>query len=99
MVVYLPLFGNMPSLWHNDAMSDAIGNLLPRGRYDEPPEVRLIKDFVQEKYRQPVGVTVQPNQLIIQVKSAALAGALRMHLHELQELCQTTKRLVIRISA
>ncbi len=78
-------------------MTDSIGDLLPKGRFEEPPEVRVIKEFVQKKFRQPVGVTVQPAQIIIQVKSAALAGALRVHLHELQELCQTEKHLVIRI--
>ncbi|HTE22381.1 MAG TPA: hypothetical protein VK674_05060 [Candidatus Limnocylindria bacterium] len=78
-------------------MADALGDLLPRDRYDQPPEVQVIKDFVMEKYQQPVEVVVQPRQIIIQVKSAALAGALRMHLHELQEQCNTERRLSIRI--
>lgn len=78
-------------------MTDAIGDLLPQGRFEEPPEVRIIKDFVVETFQQPAGVTVQPTQIIIQVKSAALAGALRTYLHDLQERCQTDKRLVIRI--
>lgn len=78
-------------------MSDAIGDLLPKGRYQEPPEVRIIKDFVQDKYKQAVQVSVQPAQIIIQVKGAALAGALRPELYQLQELCQTEKRLVLRI--
>jgi hypothetical protein len=78
-------------------MSNSIGDLLPRKKYEEPPEVRMVKDFVLEKFQQPAGVTVQTSQIIIQVKSAALAGALRVHLHELTVLCQTDKRLVIRI--
>ena len=78
-------------------MTDSIGDLLPKARFEEPPEVRIVKDFVMEKFQQPVQVTVQPTQIIIQVKSAALAGALRVHLHELQELCETDKRLMIRI--
>lgn len=80
-------------------MTDSLGDLLPKDRYQEPPEVRVIKDFVMEKFNQPVQVAVQPAQINIQVKSAALAGALRVHLHELVELCQTDKRLVIRITA
>jgi plasmid maintenance system antidote protein VapI len=78
-------------------MTDSIGDLLPKNKYEEPPEVRIIKDFVMEKFQQPIGVTVQSAQIIIHVKSAALAGALRVHLHELQELCQMDQKLVIRI--
>jgi len=78
-------------------MADQIKDLLPKRRYEEPPEVQTIKTFVMDKYQQPVGVTVQPNQILINVKSAALAGALRTHMHELQKLCQTDKRLVLRI--
>lgn len=80
-------------------MTDAIGDLLPKDKYEEPPEVRVIKDFVMEKFQQPVSVTVQPTQITIQVKSAALAGALRVHLHEIAERCQTDNRLVIRITS
>lgn len=80
-------------------MTNAIGDLLPQGRFEEPPEVRIIKDFVSARFQQPAKVAIQPAQIIIQVKSAALAGALRSHLHELQELCQTDKRLVIRIGS
>lgn len=80
-------------------MTDPIGNLLPKRRYEEPPEVRIIKAFVLDTFQQPVAVAVQPTQITIQVKSAALAGALRVHLHELQELCHTEKRLVIRIGS
>jgi len=79
-------------------MTDAIGDLLPRRRFEEPPEVKLIKDFVLQKFQQPVGVTVQPHQIVVEVKSAALAGALRTYMYELQQLCQTDKRLLLRIS-
>lgn len=76
---------------------DTLGDLLPKKRFEEPPEVRIIKAFVHDKYQQAAVVTVQQQQIIIHVKSAALAGALRHELHHLQELCQTTKRLVLRI--
>lgn len=78
-------------------MTDAIGDLLPKRRFEEPPEVQIIKNFVMDKFQQPVGVTVQTTQILIQVKSASLAGALRMHLHELKQLCGTDKRLAITI--
>lgn len=78
-------------------MSDAIGDLLPREKFQEPPEVRIIKDFVMARFQEAPQVSVGQTQIVIQVKSSALAGALRVHLHELGELCQTDKRLVIRI--
>jgi hypothetical protein len=80
-------------------MTSQIGDLLDTSRFEEPPEVRVIKDFVTEKFQATPHVTVQQTQIIIGVPSAALAGALRMHLHQLQQLCQTEKRLVIRIGS
>jgi len=77
-------------------MADAIGDILP-DRFDEPPEVSIIKDFIRKEYRQPSTVLVQPNQIVITVQSAALAGTLRMRLPELKELCRTDKRLMLRI--
>ena len=64
----------------------------------EPEEIRIIKNFVQDKFKSKSGVTVQDRQIIITVQGAALAGTLRMHLHELKKLCKTQKRLVIRIN-
>lgn len=78
-------------------MTDSIGDLLPKHKFDEPPEVRIIKEFVQEKFQQTVSVTVQPTTILIHVKSAALAGALRMQLHHLQKEIGSDKRLIIRI--
>ena len=78
-------------------MSNALGDLQPRDRFEEPPEVQIIKKFMEQNYRQEVGVSVQPGHIIIHVQGAALAGTLRMRLHELKELCQTDKRLIIRM--
>jgi hypothetical protein len=79
-------------------MTDSIGDLLDKSRFEEPFEVRTIKAFVQTKFNMTPTVSLQTAHIIIGVPNAALAGALRMHLHELSEACQTNKRLVIRIS-
>lgn len=79
-------------------MADSIAELLGKRSYDEPEEVTIIKQFVRDRYNAAAGVTLQERQIIITVKGAALAGTLRMHLHELKSMCQTEKRLVIRIS-
>lgn len=78
-------------------MTDSIGDLLQHRRIDEPPEIKIIQEFVESKYRIKPQVMVTQKQIIIGVKSAALAGTLRPQLPQIQELCQTDKKLVIRI--
>jgi len=80
-------------------MSDSLKNLLSKKDFSAPPEISIIKDYVKKHFDDEVLVTVQPQQIIIGVKSASLAGALRIELHKLQELCKTDKRLTIRISS
>lgn len=80
-------------------MSESIGDLLAKKDLNEPDEVKVIKLFLQEHYRATCQVSVTQRQIVINVKGASLAGAIRMRLHELQTLCQTDKRLVIRISS
>lgn len=79
-------------------MTDSLANILGGRAPAEPTEVRIIKNFVLENFKTSVGVTVQERQIIITVRGAALAGALRTRLHKLKKLCETDKRLVIRIS-
>lgn len=79
-------------------MSDSIADLLAKKNFGEPTEVQVIKHFIKENYRADCAVSIGPRQIVISVPGAALAGTLRMRLHELQALCQTEKRLVIRIS-
>ena len=76
---------------------DKLGHILPNGRFIEPPAVTRIKQYVQEHYTTTPVVTVRPQDIVISVPSAALAGTLRMELHQLQQHAQTDKRLSIRI--
>jgi hypothetical protein len=76
---------------------DGLGDILAKRQMNIPPEVRIIQDFVQKKYNTTPEVIVQGGQIVINVKGAALAGALRPYLHQLQQLCGTDKRLLIRI--
>lgn len=82
---------------YNTFMTDSLGDLLQQKRFNEPSEIEIIKEFVRARFQSTPQVTIQDKQIIIGVNNAALAGALRMHLHELTELCATSKRLVIRI--
>jgi hypothetical protein len=78
-------------------MTDSLADLLAHRNIDQPPEIKIIQDFVQEKYQVTPQVSVNAAQIHIGVKSAALAGSLRPLLPQIKELCQTDKRLVIRI--
>lgn len=78
-------------------MSDSLGDLLANRKIDQPPEIAVIQQFVLEKFNSKPDVLIQEKQIVITVKGAALAGALRPLLPQLQEACQTKKRLVIRI--
>ena len=78
-------------------MSESLGSLLAGRNIDQPPEVAIIQKFVEERFHSKPEVVVQEKQILITVKGAALAGALRPHLPDLKDACQTDKRLVIRI--
>jgi hypothetical protein len=78
-------------------MSDTIGDLLAKRQFEEPPEVKIIKEYIFAHFQADSHVTMQPNQIVISVSNSSLAGALRMKLYELQGLVGLKKRLVIRI--
>lgn len=77
-----------------DNLQDLLGRRVPH----EPPEIQIIKDFVREKFDEPVNVSLQDRQIIIIVGSASLAGALRSYTVDILAKCNTPdKRLVLRI--
>lgn len=76
---------------------ESLGNLLSGIKSDEPHEVTVIKEFVMQRFQATPTVSIGQRDITIIVKGSALAGALRPHLFELQQLCATPKRLVIRI--
>lgn len=77
-------------------MSDSLGDLLARRDFDEPPEVRAIKDYVRRYYDAEVRVTVQPHAIVISSRSAGLIGSLRLNLPKLQQAAGTDKRILLR---
>ncbi len=78
-------------------MTNSLGDLLQPDKFKEPPEVQIIKDFIIQNFQQTPVVGVLPGQITISIKGAALAGTLRMRLPELKALCNTDKKLIIRI--
>jgi hypothetical protein len=79
-------------------MADSIQDLLNNRQFKEPDEIKLIKDFVRHKFDSECSVSIHTRQVVISVDNSSLAAALRMHIKELEQLCPTGKRPVIRIS-
>jgi hypothetical protein len=80
-------------------MSQAIADILADRFDEEPPEIQVIKKYIQENFDQAVAVTMRDQQIVITTKTSAQAGALRPHLYKLRQLCDTNKRLTIRIGS
>jgi hypothetical protein len=74
-----------------------LGDILHKRNLEEPPEIQVIKEFVQAKLKCDCQVLLKDDRIIIQVPSAATAGALRIHLMQLQKILRSKKKLVIRI--
>lgn len=77
---------------------DNLADILRRKDFDEPPEVRAIKEYVRRYYDTEVMVTVQAHAIVVAARSAALIGSLRLNLPKLQAAAATDKRIMLRIS-
>ena len=76
---------------------DDLRDILGRKDFDEPPEIRAIKEYVRRYYDADVKVTVQPHAIVVAARSAALIGTLRLNLPKLQAAANTEKRIMLRI--
>jgi len=78
-------------------MTQSISELLGQKNFSEPPEIAIIRKFIQDKFDKTPSVSVNDKKIIITVEGSALAGALRPELLKIKQLCQTDKQLIIRI--
>ena len=77
---------------------DSLADLFAKRKKDEPADIGVIKAYVQEQFNERVGVTVRERDILITVRSSALAGALRMRSRDIAgRLEDPEKRLVFRI--
>ena len=74
------------------ALRDILAN-----KWEEPPEIQAIKDFVRKNYQADVAVGISSNNITVNADSAALAATLRMNILDLQKAAKTDKKLLIRI--
>lgn len=78
-------------------MGKSLADLLADKNFQEPPEIKQIKEFVQSEIGLTPRVSVNTNSYTIKVPSAAAAGTLRSSLFKLQDQLGADKRLLIRI--
>ncbi len=76
---------------------DSLFDLLSNRNVDEPPEIRVIKAYVREHFKETVGVMVRERDIVITVRSSALAGTLRTRTYDIAKLTGSDKRLIFRI--
>ncbi len=77
---------------------DSIFNVLADKNFDEPEEIREIKRYIQATYDSTVSVEIRDKDIILVVKSAALASRLRHDQQNIARAAKTDKRLVFRIN-
>lgn len=79
-------------------MSNSLADILMSKNFDEPKEATAIKQFVLDKYKKSVAVTVRDKDILVTAQGAAFAGTLRMQARQIQRAADTSKRLIIRIA-
>ena len=78
-------------------MADSLAGILANKNFEEPPEMQAIKKFIYDTFQADAEVVVREREIIIGVRSASLANALRLKITALRQAAQTDKRLVLRI--
>ena len=76
---------------------ERIGNLLGRYNPAAPDEITAVKQYIAKEFGAESSVGLQGNALVITVRSAALANALRLRQTAIQAAAGTNKRLLFRI--
>lgn len=77
---------------------DSLFNILSNRMPDEPPEIRAVKEYVRTNFKENVHVAIRERDILVTVRSSALAGTLRTRAPDiLRKIGAADKRLVFRI--
>ncbi len=76
-------------------MSDLSDILAHKNLPQEPPEFKIIRQFVQQYFDATPHLRLRGNAIVITVSSSALAGSLRYKLPELKSQLDSDYSLVI----
>ncbi len=78
-------------------MTNSLADLLANRDFDEPSEIKAIKEYVRETFESDVEIQLRDKEIVITSTSASLANSLRLKTTELKKRAQTTKKLIFRI--
>jgi hypothetical protein len=73
-----------------------LNQILKNKNFDEPREIKIIKDFIRENFDDNCLVKINSSSILIVVSNSSLAGALRERLQTLKKIVNTDKKLFIR---
>lgn len=79
------------------ALMDSLYDLLSNRDFDEPPEVGALKQYIRENYQSDAGITMRERDIVVTVKSAALASRLRFDMRKMVDTTKVKKKIVLRI--
>ncbi len=77
---------------------DSLFKILANRDYDEPPEIQVIKEYVRKKYESNAEVAIRDKDIVIGVRSAALASRLRFDIQSIKKLIDSEKNIILRIT-
>lgn len=76
---------------------DSIQELLSRYNPKEPDEIGAVKRYIFDEFGAKSNVGLHGETLVITVKSASLANALRLRTLSLQKVAKTKRKIMFRI--
>ncbi len=76
---------------------DSLQELLSRYDPKEPDEIAAVKRYVLDEFGAKATVGLHGETLVITVKSASLANALRLRVLSLQKVAHTKRKIMFRI--
>ena len=78
---------------------DSLQDILGKKSFIPPDEFKMVREYIQRRYKSNSYVKIQRDALIVTVKGSALAATIQLERQRLIEECHLTKKLVIRASS
>lgn len=78
-------------------MGDSINDILGKRGLSEPPEIKIIKEFVQTEVGLIPKVSITPKSFIVSLPSAAAISTLRFKLFQLQRSIPGERKIILKI--
>lgn len=74
-----------------------LGEILNKRQFQEPPEVKAIKEYIGKHFKATVRISVTPESIVVIAGSSSLANALRLSSRQISTECGVDRPLIFRI--